>query len=110
MDFFFLLGSAFALPQRPVSRSVRPSIHPSTPFVSQPSAAVGFQLDDPLSSRVAVVQIQKVCVWIQAVLTDIPSHLVQGTFWEGYRAISSHFALSVVWAADELAVKLGEQV
>lgn len=40
------------------------SVHPS-----QPSASVGFQLDDPLPSMVTVVQVQEVCVWIQAVLT-----------------------------------------
>lgn len=42
------------------STSVRPS---------QPPAGVGPQLDDPLPTAVAVVQVQKVRVWIQAVLT-----------------------------------------
>lgn len=35
----------------------------------QASACVGFQLDDPLPSVVAVVQVQEVCVRVQAVLT-----------------------------------------
>lgn len=35
----------------------------------QASACVGFQLDDPLPSMVAVVQVQEVCVRVQAVLT-----------------------------------------
>lgn len=42
----------------------RPSVRPS-----QASAGVGLQLDDPLASMVTVVQVQKVCVRIQTVLT-----------------------------------------
>lgn len=45
----------------PVCPSVRPS--------QASSASIGSQLDDPLAAAVAVVQVQEVRVWIQAVLT-----------------------------------------
>lgn len=60
-DLFFFLGSVLSFFSELFHNM---SVHPS-----QPSAGVGFQLDDPLPSMVTVVQVQKVCVWIQAVLT-----------------------------------------
>lgn len=87
MDSFFSSSSL-------VLRHLFPVL--STAAALQTSAGTGSQPDDPLPSGVVVVQIQEVCIKVQAVLT-CSKHTVF-LFYTRHRAAVSdlHFSISNV--------------